>query len=140
LGPSSKLEALDSVKTFREYISFRETLDSGSALLDQNINNSSRFWREGDDGSTSSSPAASIRSNVSGLSLVISTGTASPASMTSTPFTTAPITPADEIIPEFGLVQGGSKIIVEGECMEDGETSLELNAVIQAVSISDVEA
>jgi len=141
LGSSSELEALDSVKTFREYISFRETLDSGSALLDQD---SSALWREGDDGNESmdSSPAASIRSNVSGFSLVTGagTGTASPASMTSTPFTTAPITPADEIVPEFGFVQGGLKMRVEDECMEDRETSLELNAVIQAVSISDVEA
>ena len=143
LGASLNLEALDaldSVKTFREFMSIRESLDSGSALLGQDSNNNNAFWREGDNGNenTDSSPATSVRSNVSGLSLVTGAVPASPASTTSTPITTAPITPADEIVPEFGLVGGVSEVLAKGECIEE-ETSLELNAVIQAVSIADIE-
>lgn len=143
LGASLNLEALDaldSVKAFREFMSIRESLDSGSALLGQDSNNNNAFWREGDNGNenTDSSPATSVRSNVSGLSLVTGAVPASPASTTSTPITTAPITPADEIVPEFGLVGGVSEVLAKGECIEE-ETSLELNAVIQAVSIADIE-
>lgn len=135
--PASMLESLDSVRTFREFLRIRDTLESGSDSFDQDgVKNTVDLWREGNDGNESgeSSPANSVRSNTSGLSLLADgTGTASPASTTGTPFTTAPVTPVDEISSE----KGGLRVDEQGECDEEG---VDLNEVIQGVSICDVQA
>ncbi|KAJ3566752.1 hypothetical protein NP233_g6803 [Leucocoprinus birnbaumii] len=147
--PAFNLESLDSVKTFREFLSIRESL-SNSFDTDIVKDGGNGLWRESNDGNESgeSSPANSIRSNVSGLSLLAGgAGTASPASTTSTPITTAPVTPVDEVSNEKGGLVGGPagrKIDEKGKGRdhvydEDAEGVPDLNAVIQAVSICDVE-
>jgi hypothetical protein len=166
--PASKPESLDSVKTFREFLSFRDSFDSGlNSSLAHNHDDGNivtGLWRENSDGNESgdSSPANSVRSNVSGLSLVASgldgvvlgVGAAgSPASTTGTPITTAPVTPVDEVTDENGGLVGVGVGGVDGtagkekekECVhcdedENGELEgMDLNAVIQAVSICDVQ-
>lgn len=133
----TRLETFDSVKTFCEYLRIRASMDSGLNSLGYPGNEIiDGLWRESNDGNESgdSSPANSVRSNASGLSLVVHGEgdgiTGSPTSTTGTPITTAPVTPVDEVSnKKGGLVE------MDG----NGSEGMDLNAVIQAVSIRDVE-
>jgi hypothetical protein len=134
--PAVKLETLDSMKTFRDFLSIRDYSDSAlDQSLDQENKDNSHLWRETNDGDESGDGSpTSVRSDISGLSLVATIGSTSPDSMTGTPMTTAPVTPVNEVPNGKGI--GGLLAESNGKEIYVDKRS-DLDAVIQAVSICD---
>jgi hypothetical protein len=119
------IDYLDSVETFQDLYTVRVSANEDNNRL-----------------SGKNSPASSVGSDASGLSLVsgmrLGYGILSPTSISSTPTTTAPVTPIDEVpvVKEDGIngLDGGGGDRLGEESEED------LKAVIQGVSVCGVRA
>lgn len=109
------IDYLDSVETFQDLYTIRESM------------------------SGKNSPASSTGSDASGQSLVsgvvLRYGNLSPTSVSSTPATSAPVTPIDEVpaVKKDGMV-------LHGVTDRSGEESEDLKAVIEGVSVCGVRA
>lgn len=130
MGPPAELECMDSVKTFRDFVTVRENLNLQLVNSGKNCLGENKDEDKGDE-SGNNSPTSSDRSDVSRLSLGGAStayhSAGSPMSTVTTPNTATPVNEA----PKKGRAVGGLGLSGEG---------VDLNAIVRAVSVCGVGA